>query len=498
MSNNKIRTNFLVIGSGIAGLNFALNAAKKGKVTIVTKKKSIDSGTNFAQGGIATVISKTDNFEKHINDTLATGSGRNNKKAVEFMVKKAPKAIQRLMERGVKFANKKGKLLLTREGGHSEKRIVYIGDHTGKEIEKVLSEKVKNHPDIEILEDTFALDLIISEKACYGCLVLHKNKSIPIFADQTILTTGGSGQLYRYTTNPKIATGDGIAMAIRAGAKTKDMEFIQFHPTALAKKISPMFLISETVRGEGGKLVNKQGEKFLKNDLASRDIVAKGIYSELKKGPVFLDISHKKTNYLKKRFPEIYKTLKKYGFNMGQNRIPVTPAAHYQCGGIETDIKGKTNIKNLFAFGEVACTGVHGANRLASNSLLEALVFSDQIAKNLKKIPEETFKKIKIPKIKTNKKIPEESKEVKKLKKEIQNVMWEYAGIVRNHDEINKTAIPKMEKINKKLKKIKSTNPETAEAQNMALTGIQILKAAGKRKRSLGCHFMQAHGTSTQ
>ncbi len=489
MPNNPIRTNFLVIGSGIAGLNFALNAAEKGKVTIVTKKKSIDSGTNFAQGGIATVISKTDNFKKHITDTLTAGGGKNNKKAVEFMVKKAPEAIKRLAEKGVRFANKSGKLLLTREGGHSEKRIVYVGDYTGKEIEKVLSEKVKTHPNIEIMEDTFALDLIISKKSCYGCLSIYKNKTVPILADQTILTSGGSGQIYKCTTNPKIATGDGVAMAIRAGAKIKDMEFIQFHPTAFARKLSPMFLISETVRGEGGKLVNKKGINFLKNDLASRDIVAKGIYLEMKKGPVFLDISHKKTSYLKKRFPKIFETLKKYGYDMAKDKIPVTPAAHYQCGGIETDIKGQTNIKNLFAFGEVACTGVHGANRLASNSLLEALVFSDQIVKNLKKISEKEFKKVKFQKIKIVDKNSNKTKESKKTKKEIQEIMWEYAGIARNCNKIKKTALPKMEEINQKLKKIKSINPEIAESQNMALTSLQILKAARKRKKPLGCHF---------
>lgn len=491
MSNTKLLTNFLVIGSGIAGLNFALNAAEKGKVTIITKKKSIDSNTNFAQGGIATPLSKTDNFKKHIEDTLKAGANKNNKKAVEFMVKKAPEAIKRLIGRGVKFETEKEDLLLTREGGHSEKRIVYVGDQTGKEIEKVLLKKIKKHPNVEVLENTFALDLIVSKKTCHGCLAIRKNKIIHILAGHTILTTGGSGQIYKYTTNPEIATGDGIAMTIRAGAKAKDMEFIQFHPTAFAKKLSPMFLISETVRGEGGILINKKGLKVLENDLASRDTVAKGIYLELKKGPVYLDISHKKTDYLKKRFPKIYKTLKKYGYDMGKDKIPITPAAHYQCGGVETDINGRTNIKNLLAFGEVACTGVHGANRLASNSLLEALVFSDQIVKNLKKTDGDNLKNFPLPKVKIATKNSKETEEAKKLKKEIKNLMWEYAGIVRNCEKIKKIAIPEIEKINKTLNKIKTTNPEIAETRNMALISLHTLKAAGKRKKSIGCHSIK-------
>lgn len=485
-----MRTNFLVIGSGISGLNFALNAAKIGSVTIVTKKKLVDSNTNFAQGGIAAVLDKTDNFKKHIQDTIEAGAHHNNKKAVEFMVRNSAEAIYRLIDLGVEFANDKGELKLTREGGHNQRRIAYVGDYTGKEIEKVLVKRVKEHPNIEILEDSFALDLIVKRKSCYGCLIIRKNKTEKVLADQTILATGGLGQLFSYTTNPKIATGDGIAMAVRAGCKVKDLEFIQFHPTAFAKQLSPMFLISEAVRGEGAQLLNKDGKKFLKNDLAARDIVARGIYAELKNGPVYLDISHEKASHLKTRFPQIYEKLKKYGYDMAKDKIPVTPAAHYECGGITTDLHGKTAVKNLFAFGEVACTGVHGANRLASNSLLEALVFSNQIIKKLKTLPEKRFQKIQTSPIKTESLKSIDTNTTKKLKKEIQKIMWQYAGIIRNRKLIKKEGLPKLKNIYKELEKIKSTNQEITEARNIAQIGIIILKAAQKRRRSLGCHFI--------
>lgn len=489
-----MQTNFLIIGSGISGLNFALHAAKKGKVTIITKKKIIDSSTNFAQGGIAAVLDKTDNVKAHTRDTLECGAYHNNKKAVEFMIKKSPAAIYRLIKLGVKFEKEKGELSLTKEGGHNKRRIAYVGDYTGKEIERILVKRVKENPNIFILEDTFALDLITKGHACYGCGIIRKNKLEEIFANQTIIATGGIGQLFSHTTNPQIATGDGIAIGVRAGCKVRDLEFIQFHPTALAKKVSPRFLISETVRGEGAKLVNSKGEKFMRNkhplkDLAPRNIVAKEIYRELKNGSVYLDITHKNRNYLKKRFPQIYTQLKKYGYDMAKDLIPVIPVAHYECGGIVTDLHGKTGIKNLFAFGEVTCTGVHGANRLASNSLLEALVFSNQVAENLSTGVK--FKKLKISKIKI---LPKNSSQIKmanSLRKEIQDLMWKYAGIIRNLKLIKKEGIPSLLAIQKKLAQIKDTNQKIAEAKNMAEVGLLILKAAQKRQKSLGCHYVE-------
>lgn len=474
-----MKTNFLIIGSGISGLNFALNAAKKGKVIIVTKKKIIDSSTNFAQGGIAAVLDKTDNFKKHVEDTMEAGAHHNNKKAVEFMIRQSPEAIYRLIDLGVEFANDKGELRLTQEGGHKQRRIAYVGDYTGREIEKILIKRVKEHPNIEIFENAFALDLITKNKTCYGAQIIKKKKIENIWASQTIIATGGLGQLFSYTTNPKIATADGIAMGLRAGCKVKDLEFIQFHPTALAKNLSPMFLISETVRGEGAKLLNSAGKEFI-NALASRDVVARAIYEELKKGPVYLNISTKTKSYLKNRFPQIYEKLEKYGYKMEKDLLPITPAAHYECGGIITDLHGKTAIKNLFAFGEVACTGVHGANRLASNSLLEALVFSNQIVEQLKET--------KLKEFHTN--IQKISDKNPKLKKEIQKIMWEYAGIIRNCKKIKDEAIPKLKKIQQTLNNFTGINQELAETQNMLSVALEILKAAAKRKKPLGCHFV--------
>lgn len=484
-------TDFLVIGSGISGLNFALQAAKKGQVIVVTKKKIIDSNTNFAQGGIAAVLDKTDNYKEHIKDTLTAGSHHNKKKAVEFMVKNSTEAIYKLIDLGVEFEKENNELKLTKEGGHHTHRIAYVGDYTGKEIERILVKRVKEHPNIKIFENSFALKLITKNKTCYGAQTIKENKIINIFAAQTILATGGIGELFEHTTNPEIATADGIGMAIDAGCKTKDMEFIQFHPTALDKNIKPKFLISETVRGEGAKLLTHEGKQLMKNihpqkDLAPRDIVAKEIYKELKNGPVYLDISHKPEAFLKTRFPQIYKRLKQYKIDMSKDLIPVTPAAHYLCGGIMTNLHGETNIKNLYAFGETTCTGVHGANRLASNSLLEALVFSNQITKKLK--TKQTIKSPIPQKPKLLKKSSTEDKLAKSLKKEIKKLMWEYAGIIRNRKEIKETAIPKIENILKKLRNINGTNQNIAECNNMAKTSLLILKSAYKRKASLGCH----------
>ncbi|MFA6305776.1 MAG: L-aspartate oxidase [Candidatus Gracilibacteria bacterium] len=493
-----MQTNFLVIGSGISGLNFALQAAKKGRVIIVTKKKLVDSNTNFAQGGIAAVLDQTDNFEKHIEDTLKAGAFHNNKKAVQFMVENSADAIYRLIDLGVEFEKENGKLRLTKEGGHCHRRIAFVGDYTGKEIERILVKRVKEHPNITILENAFAMRLItqkkfLQKKICIGAQIIRKNKIENIFADQTILSTGGMGQIFLHTTNPLIATGDGISMASQIGCTIKDMEFIQFHPTALNKNTFPKFLISETVRGEGAKLVNEKGERFMQNihplkDLAPRDIVAREIYKQQFTSQVFLDISHKSREYLKKRFPQIYEKLKKLKIDMAKDLIPVTPAAHYLCGGIETNLNGQTNVKNLFAFGEVAYTGVHGANRLASNSLLEALVFSNQVAKNLN--TNQKIKKIKIETPKLLKKNSKETLQTEKLKQEIKNIMWDFAGIVRNRKKIKKEAIPQIEKIIKTLKKISGTNQQITETLNMAVTSLLILKAARKRRKSLGCHFV--------
>ncbi|PLX26149.1 L-aspartate oxidase [Candidatus Parcubacteria bacterium] len=383
---------FLVIGSGIAGLNFALQASEYGTVAIVTKKELMESNSNYAQGGIAAVLDKMDSFDKHIEDTMKAGCHLNDKEAVEIMIKEAPNQIKRLIDVGVGFSKKQDELCLSKEGGHSERRIAHAHDTTGKEIERALIHQVRHHKRITIFESHVAfklaeskdaIDRVSTPRQCIGAFVLDtdNNKILNFSAKATILATGGAGQVYERNSNPKIATGDGVAMAYKARAEIKDMEFIQFHPTALNKKGAPSLLISETVRGEGGVLVNSKGEQFMKNyhelkDLAPRDIVARAILEEMKHGTVYLDIRHKGSAYIKKRFPYLYENLWWHDIKMDKDLIPISPAAHFICGGIHTDLDGRTNIPGLFAFGEVAHTGVHGANRLASNSLLECMVFS--------------------------------------------------------------------------------------------------------------------------
>lgn len=479
---------FIVVGSGISGLNFALNAANKGSVLIVTKKKIIDSTTNYAQGGIAAVLDKLDNFDKHINDTLTAGSYHNNKKAANFMVKEGPKLINHLLNLGVKFNSEKNSLQLAKEGGHTARRIAHVGDRTGHTIEKVLIDNVQKNKNIIIWEDTFAIDLLVKNNTCYGLQILKNGKIENLFASAVILATGGIGQIYKHTSNPPISTGDGIGIAARAGAKMEDMEFVQFHPTVLNLPRKKRFLLSEALRGEGAVLKNHQGKKFMKKydkqgELAPRDIVSKAIFEELKNGPVYLDISHKPATAIKKRFPYLVKELKKRGLDLTKQMIPISPAAHYICGGIKVDLDGQSSIKHLYAFGEVACTGVHGANRLASNSLLEAIVFSNQIIKSLK------VRKIsstpKFTKITPKKSTCPSSKYVKSS---VKKTMWNNVGIVRNEKDL-KRALEKLSKLNDKYN-VQSCNPYEFETKNIIQTALLVTKAAIKRKKSLGCHFI--------
>lgn len=484
-----MKTDFIIVGSGIAGLNAALNITSFGKVLLITKKRLITSSTNFAQGGIAAVLAKTDDFHKHVNDTLIAGCFHNNRKAVEFMVRCGPEVIKKLMNVGVQFDICKQNICLTREGGHTKDRIAYAGDRTGEEIEKALVDAVKKNPNITIWENAFALDLIARNHICRGISVIRKNRIENIFSRAIILATGGIGQIYKHTTNPSIATGDGIAMAVRAGAKTSDMEFIQFHPTALAIKSKPLFLLSESLRGEGAILINSRGERFMRRahklaELAPRDIVAREIYKQQSNGLVYLDISHKNSAFIKKRFPKIYSTLKKkYGLDLTRDKIPVTPAAHYLCGGIKTNLNGETNIKNLFAIGETACTGVHGANRLASNSLLEAMVFSEYATEKIKK----TRSEIKTIKIKTPRLI-EACESCKKIAAKIKSLMWENVGILREKSRLRKT-LAELRHLEKLLPH-NITNIEIAETKNMLLVARLITASAIKRHKSIGCHFI--------
>lgn len=481
----RLETDFLVIGSGLAGLSFAIKVSKLGEVTIVTKKEIMESSTNYAQGGIATVISEEDSFECHIEDTMRVGCGLSDRNAVEALVKNGPKEILWLISLGVEFDKEKGKLSLSREGGHSRNRILHIGDHTGTTIENQLVLNVREQV-LSVYENCIAIDLIVKDQICYGAKVfdVQKGQMINILSKVTALATGGIGQLYSHTSNPTIATGDGIAMAYRGGARIKDMEFIQFHPTTLKAAGASNFLISETVRGEGGKLVTKSGNRFMEKyhklkELAPRDVVSRAVFEEQEKDPVFLDIRHKGRAFLEYRFPTIYKECKKYGIDIATDLIPVSPAAHYMCGGIQVGLDGETRIKRLFAFGECACTGVHGANRLASNSLLESVAFSPMAVKGAHKYLESRIMRDALGEAGDDKFIEEEDE----IKKELQDLMWNKVGIKRSGRGLREAL--------KTIKKLKERyrDRRCVELTNMLTLAKLIAQAGLIREESRGTHF---------
>jgi L-aspartate oxidase len=483
-----ITTDFLVIGSGIAGLNFALKASEFGEVIVVTKKEIAESNTNYAQGGIAAVLDKADSFEEHIKDTLIAGHYHNDKKAVEIMVKEGPDLVRELASLGVDFDFE-----LTKEGGHSQRRIAFSGDTTGAEIEKILVKKVRENKKINVLEHTFVADLIKENDEVLGAFIFDSTKNLKenIFAKATILATGGAGQIYYpHTTNPEISTGDGLAMGCLVGCETKDMEFFQFHPTALFKKGLPTFLLSESLRGEGALLRNVNGELFMskydkRKELAPRDIVARAIVREEKKGPVYLDMRHFDMDLFKNHFKNIYKTLTDYGIDPQQELIPISPAAHYTIGGLKVDMHGATGIKKLYAFGEVACTGVHGANRLGSNSLLEALVFSNRITSKLENLKKENIKTI-------NYEFDEgicDLSSLRRIRDMITNLMWKYVGIERNTEEL-KTVLKKIEELSQEISAYKCLNRLYFETRNIIIVSQLVVSAAIKRTSSLGVHVI--------
>ena len=493
-----MKTDFLVIGSGIAGLNFALKASQHGRVTISTKKEIIESNTNLAQGGIAAVTRKDDSFKMHIEDTLKVGCGLSNKTMVAILVKNGPQEIQSLTSFGVKFDKEKNEPHLSREAGHSKDRILHSGDTTGREIEQALTRSVRNSKGIEVLENCFAIDLIVKGAKCYGASVfdIEKKQITNVFSKCTVLATGGVGYVYENTTNPEIATGDGVAMAFRGDAQVEDMEFVQFHPTTLNKQGAPHFLISETVRGEGAFLVNEKGERFMQKydamgELAPRDVVSRAIFSELKKkGQVYLDLRHKGKRFILNRFPMIHQECLKYSVDIAKDLIPVSPAAHYICGGIKTNEYGETNIQNLLAFGECACTEVHGANRLASNSLLESVVFSSLGALKARKLLKNGIEESKLGKDRLFCDVPEQ--ELDTLRAELRKAMWNHVGITRNEKGLN-LMLKRLRQLEKRIAALNENivSVQILELKNMLLVCNFITKAALEREESRGTHYRE-------
>jgi len=487
MKNN---FDYIIIGSGIAGLTTALTLGDSGSVAIFTKKNPSDSSTNLAQGGMAAMIGKGDQADWHIGDTMKSGDFHNKKEAVSFLVKNSKEALFWLKKQGVLFDAKP-----SLEAGHRLPRIFHTTDFTGKDIEKNLLKKISENKKISLFKNSLAIDLIVKNNICQGVFVLiEDNKIVPFFSKAIVLATGGSGQVYQWTTNPEVVTGDGLAMAIRAKAKVADLEFVQFHPTAFKGKSSPLFLLSERLRGEGAKLVDKDGKQFV-NELLPRDIVARAVFEKQKTSEVYLTMAHLDKKEIKRKLPNIYKKLLTHGYYLTHDRIPVTPAAHYQCGGVVTDLDGKTSVKNLVAVGVVARTGVHGANRLASNSLLEGVVWGRRAGNNIKKIRNSKFeirnKKFKYSKIliklnKNNKKI------LNKIKSDIQKTMWEKVGIVRRKNEmLEALKIFKNYKI--QLGKIKAKDGvslQLIEASNLTEVALAITQAALNRPKSLGAHYL--------
>ncbi len=509
------QADFLVVGSGIAGLWYAYRASQYGSVTIITKKEEAESATNLAQGGIASPISKFDSVEKHVEDTIDVGDGLCHKVIVRKVVSMAPDVIRDLIDVGVKFTYRRsGKKLanldLGREGGHSERRIVHAADLTGREIERALLTAIRECPDVTLHENYRAVDLITARNAkgkrtIKGVWVFDERRDEvrALLARTVLLATGGVGRVYRHTTNPRISTGDGMTMAYRAGCRVGNMEFVQFHPTALALPNAGRFLISEAVRGAGGILRNDRGEAFMPlyhrlADLAPRDIVARAIYNEVQKSKLdyaFLDVTHLKPKFILRKFPNITKRCAELGLDITREPLPVVPAAHYMCGGVVTDARGRTDITGLFTAGEVAFTGMHGANRLASNSLLEAICFAELAAKEARRA---------LPRLKRNRLQPRfrcpggkqpkvSSRTIERKEKILRDTMSDFVGIVRQHRDIARAKSTAAEIRRWADSKFKTTRISEGliELRNLALAGELIAIGAFRRFESRGLHFLR-------
>lgn len=496
----------LVIGSGLAGQSAALRLAKHCKVGLISKRSLDDSASSWAQGGIAAVLDDQDSVEAHIQDTLTAGAFLNDLPATRFVVENGRRAIDWLIEQGVLFSRESGNYHLTREGGHSARRVIHVADTTGLAVQQVLTAKVKNHPNITILEHHIAIDLItgaklgLSDKRCYGAYVLNNQSGevVTIGARNTLIATGGSGKVYLYTTSPDTSTGDGIAMAWRAGCSISNMEFIQFHPTCLYHPEAKSFLISEAVRGEGGVLKLPDGTRFMpdhdpRGELAPRDVVARAIDFEMKKRGldcVYLDISHRPAAFLREHFPNILARCLELGIDITQQPIPVVPAAHYTCGGIVSDLRARTSIPGLYVAGEASCSGLHGANRLASNSLLECIVFAEAAANDILAQPITPIPAL--PKWDESRVTdPDEEVVIAHNWDELRRFMWDYVGIVRTTKRLQR-AQHRIRLLAKEIDEFYSNfkiSNDLIELRNLVVTADLIVRCALQRKESRGLHF---------